>query len=61
MLGLADADAKLLAWYDTLDAQLVRSRQPIGNWFKWLDACYAPWANDLAASDELERFRPKGA
>jgi uncharacterized protein YdaU (DUF1376 family) len=60
-LGLPDAEAKLLAWYDELDAQLVRTQRPIGNWFKWLDACYEPWANDLAASDELERFRPKGA
>jgi hypothetical protein len=60
-LGLADAEAKLLAWYEELDAQLVRSQRPVGNWFKWLDACYEPWANDLAASDELERFRPKGA
>jgi uncharacterized protein YdaU (DUF1376 family) len=61
MLGLDDAEAKLHAWYQQLDAQLVRTRQPIGNWFKWLDACYVPWASDLAATDELERFRPKGA
>jgi hypothetical protein len=60
-LGLPDAEAKLLAWYADLDAQLVRSQRPVGNWFKWLDACYEPWANDLAASQELENFRPKGA
>jgi len=60
-LGLPDAEAKLLAWYAELDAQLVRSRRPVGNWFKWLDACYEPWANDLAVSDELEAARPKGA
>lgn len=60
-LGLEDAEAKLMAWYEELDAQLVRSRRPVGNWFKWLDACYEPWATDLAVSDELERFRPKGA
>lgn len=60
-LGLADAEAKLLAWYGELDGQLVRSQRPVGNWFKWLDACYEPWATDLAVSDELEKFRPKGA
>lgn len=60
-LGLADAEAKLTAWYGELDAQLVRSQRPVGNWFKWLDACYEPWANDLAFSADLEAFRPKGA
>lgn len=51
MLGGSDAHARLLAWYEELDASLVRSQTPVKDWFKWMDACYLRWAPDPPQSD----------
>jgi hypothetical protein len=61
MLGGADADARLRAWYDTLDAQLASSPMPVRSWFKWLDKCYQSWAPDLDADDAAFERRGNAA
>lgn len=50
MLGGADAQVRLLTWYEQEDALLVRTQTPVRDWFKWLDARYAVWVPDTAAA-----------
>lgn len=50
MLGGADAEARLLAWYGQEDAHLVKTQTPVRDWFKWLDARYAAWVPDAPPS-----------
>jgi hypothetical protein len=45
-LGGVEPEARLLTWYDTLDARLVRSGVTVKNWFRYLSARYDEWAPD---------------
>jgi hypothetical protein len=61
-LGGTDPDARLQTWYAEVDEEIERTGESIvPDVFKWLEQRFKPWATDRAVSDELERFRPKGA
>lgn len=50
--GPADAaDRKLRLWYATLDGPLQRAQTPVGNWFRYLDACYRAWVPETTPGD----------
>jgi uncharacterized protein YdaU (DUF1376 family) len=60
-LGGLEPHARLVTWYDVLNAAADSSGEPIPDVFKWLRPKFEAWAGEQVSSAELEKFRPKGA
>lgn len=59
LLGGANADTDLLAWYADVDEEIERTNEPIApDIFKWLKARYARWAVQFGDNaDEADMVR----
>lgn len=61
-LGGSNADARLEAWYATVDEEIERSGESIlPDVFPWLHKRFKEWASAQQADADLERFRPQEA
>lgn len=60
-LGGLDPHQRLVDWYEQVNIYAETTGEPIPDVFEWLRPRFKTWASDQVATNELEKFRPKGA